>query len=93
MNKCLTILLNIMIWDKHATPGGIASLFLCIVGGIIYEQAPMRGVKLPVTVTAEDEEFKDSVSDEVHKSEEEMDLIEKQTNSQSKRGEAKRRAA
>eukprot|EP00934_Nitzschia_sp_Nitz4_P008433 Nitzschia sp. Nitz4//scaffold3_size479765//467195//468396//NITZ4_000194-RA/size479765-augustus-gene-1.590-mRNA-1//1//CDS//3329551040//8423//frame0 len=49
MNKCLTILLNLVIWDQHATPAGIASLFVCIAGGIIYQQSPMRGEK-PVAV-------------------------------------------
>jgi len=42
MNKCLTILLNLVIWDQHAPPGGIASLALCLVGGSLYRQAPMR---------------------------------------------------
>eukprot|EP00522_Entomoneis_paludosa_P009573 CAMPEP_0172445580 /NCGR_PEP_ID=MMETSP1065-20121228/5390_1 /TAXON_ID=265537 /ORGANISM="Amphiprora paludosa, Strain CCMP125" /LENGTH=290 /DNA_ID=CAMNT_0013196463 /DNA_START=52 /DNA_END=924 /DNA_ORIENTATION=- len=42
MNKCLTILLNILVWDQHAPPLGIASLFLCLVGGMLYRQAPMR---------------------------------------------------
>mmetsp|Transcript_36494 Transcript_36494/g.88443 ORF Transcript_36494/g.88443 Transcript_36494/m.88443 type:complete len:147 (-) Transcript_36494:1610-2050(-) len=43
VNKCLTILLNVLIWDQHATPGGIFSLFVCISGGLIYQQSPMRG--------------------------------------------------
>lgn len=42
MNKCLTVLLNLLIWDQHAAPAGIASLFLCLVGGSLYKQAPMR---------------------------------------------------
>lgn len=42
LNKCLTVLVNLMIWDQHATPLGIASLFLCIVGGSFYRQAPMK---------------------------------------------------
>ena len=42
MNKCLTVILNLLIWDNHAGPVGIASLFLCLVGGSIYKQAPMR---------------------------------------------------
>lgn len=51
MNKCLTILLNLAIWDQHAKAGGIASLLLCLVGGTIYRQAPMRGAadSLPVS--------------------------------------------
>jgi GDP-mannose transporter len=42
MNKCLTVLINLLIWDQHAKPAGIASLFLCLVGGSLYKQAPMR---------------------------------------------------
>ena len=46
MNKCLTILLNILVWDQHATPFGTASLLLCLVGGSLYRQAPMRASKV-----------------------------------------------
>ena len=42
VNKCLTILLNILIWDQHANTQGILSLFVCLAGGIIYKQAPMK---------------------------------------------------
>lgn len=42
MNKCLTVLLNLAIWDQHAPPGGIACLALCLIGGSIYRQAPLR---------------------------------------------------
>ena len=45
MNKCLTILANLLIWDNHASPMGIASLFLCLIGGSIYQQAPLRRTK------------------------------------------------
>jgi hypothetical protein len=46
INKCLTILLNLIVWDQHAAPGGILSLFLCLVGGSLYRQAPMRKVRV-----------------------------------------------
>lgn len=42
MNKCLTIMLNFVIWDNHAKPAGIACLLLCLVGGSVYQQAPMK---------------------------------------------------
>ncbi|CAB9498238.1 mannose transporter GONST3 [Seminavis robusta] len=42
MNKCLTILMNFMVWSNHARPAGIACLLLCLAGGAIYQQAPMR---------------------------------------------------
>ena len=44
-NKFLSILLNIMIWDKHATAGGTVALLVCLAGGTLYVQAPMRVVE------------------------------------------------
>jgi GDP-mannose transporter len=47
MNKCLTVLVNLLIWDQHAKPEGILCLSLCLLGGAMYDQAPMRkeGIK------------------------------------------------
>jgi len=42
INKCITVLVNLMIWDQHAPPMGIISLFLCIIGGSFYKQADMK---------------------------------------------------
>lgn len=42
INKFITILLNVFIWDKHASPLGIMALVLCLIGGSFYKQAPMR---------------------------------------------------
>ena len=42
MNKMLTELANVTLWDKHASPPGIASLVVCMVGGALYRQAPLR---------------------------------------------------
>jgi drug/metabolite transporter (DMT)-like permease len=46
MNKCLTIVINYMIWDQHAPLAGIACLSLCLVGGAFYQQAPLRSQQL-----------------------------------------------
>lgn len=63
MNKCLTILLNVAMWDQHATPGGIFSLFVCIAGGMIYQQSPMRTEKEGVAApAADDDAFKTDMS-------------------------------
>ncbi|GAB5031638.1 Hypothetical protein NocV09_00601910 [Nannochloropsis oceanica] len=48
INKFITILLNVFIWDKHASPLGISALVLCLVGGSFYQQAPMRAVDKPL---------------------------------------------
>ena len=42
LNKLVTVLLNSLAWEKHASPAGIASLVLCLVGGALYQQAPLR---------------------------------------------------
>ena len=45
INKCLTVLVNLLIWDNHAGLSGILSLSLCLVGGVFYKQAPMKKVE------------------------------------------------
>jgi hypothetical protein len=52
INKCLTILVNFMMWDQHAPTAGIACLLLCLVGGSLYQQAPMREVGLSIKEVA-----------------------------------------
>jgi len=49
VNKVITILLNILLWDKHASPLGTAALLCCLAGGALYQQAPLRAgyAKLP----------------------------------------------
>ena len=39
VNKMVTVLANVLIWDQHASGVGIASLLLCLVGGALYQQA------------------------------------------------------
>lgn len=40
--KLITILLNFMVWDKHANLVGISCLVCCLGAAYFYEQAPMR---------------------------------------------------
>lgn len=42
LNKCMTVIVNMMIWDQHANAAGTFSLFLCLVGGSLYTQSPMK---------------------------------------------------
>ena len=42
MNKMLTVTVNVLIWDNHASSAGIGALCICLVGGSIYQQAPLR---------------------------------------------------
>eukprot|EP00924_Labyrinthula_sp_SR-Ha-C_P009417 snap_masked-scaffold_2-processed-gene-23.35-mRNA-1 protein AED:0.03 eAED:0.03 QI:0/-1/0/1/-1/1/1/0/295 len=42
--KVLTIILNHLYWDKHATPQGLMSLGVCLVAAAMYKQAPKRKI-------------------------------------------------
>ncbi|KAM1508378.1 hypothetical protein ACFX10_017698 [Malus domestica] len=45
VNKFLTVAINVLIWDKHASPFGLLCLLLTIVGGILYQQS-VTGVSI-----------------------------------------------
>jgi len=42
LNKLLTVLLNILVWDNHASTAGTLCLLGCLAGGAMYRQAPLR---------------------------------------------------
>jgi hypothetical protein len=42
VNKFLTVLLNVLVWDKHSTPFGIFAVCVCLLAGTMYQQAPRR---------------------------------------------------
>ncbi|GAB2289240.1 GDP-fucose transporter 1 [Dionaea muscipula] len=39
VNKFLTVVINVMIWDKHASPIGLLCLLVTIAGGVMYQQS------------------------------------------------------
>ena len=41
--KVVRIGINVSLWDKHASPFGIACLMFCLVTAYFYKQAPSRG--------------------------------------------------
>lgn len=42
VNKMLTVSVNVLIWDQHASAAGLLSLGVCLLGGSLYQQAPQR---------------------------------------------------
>merc|ERR1711920_675525 len=40
--KFISVLINVLIWDKHATKAGLGWLAVCLVASSTYRQAPMR---------------------------------------------------
>jgi len=54
VNKFLTVLLNVMVWEKHSTPFGIFAVCLCLGAGFFYQQAPRRDLtrkEQPVSIS------------------------------------------
>ena len=47
MNKMLTVTVNVLIWDKHASPAGVVSLCVCLLGGFLYQEPPLRDGSAP----------------------------------------------
>ncbi|XP_072993668.1 GDP-fucose transporter 1-like [Typha latifolia] len=39
VNKFLTVAINVLIWDKHASPFGLMCLLFTLFGGILYQQS------------------------------------------------------
>ncbi|KAL6503832.1 GDP-mannose transporter gonst3 [Orobanche gracilis] len=39
VNKLLTVVINLVIWDKHSTLVGTVGLLICMAGGIMYQQS------------------------------------------------------
>jgi len=46
-NKMLTVLVNVLIWDDHASPAGIACLVGCLACATAYRPAPLRRERTP----------------------------------------------
>lgn len=39
VNKFLTVVINVLIWDKHASSFGLLCLLLTLAGGVLYQQS------------------------------------------------------
>ncbi|KAL6581380.1 GDP-mannose transporter gonst3 [Orobanche minor] len=45
VNKLLTVVINLVIWDKHSTLVGTVGLLICMAGGIMYQQSTSNKTK------------------------------------------------
>jgi len=81
--KLISVMLNVAIWDKHASPIGIAWLVVCLLCSSAYRQAPLAADKDAVPKDAVpkgsvEEGTKDNaeMADVIGQQEEEDSLIE-----------------
>ncbi|KAL8520253.1 hypothetical protein ACS0TY_010977 [Phlomoides rotata] len=42
VNKLLTVVINLVIWDKHSTLVGTVGLLICMGGGVMYQQSTSK---------------------------------------------------
>ncbi|XP_010534178.1 PREDICTED: GDP-mannose transporter GONST3-like [Tarenaya hassleriana] len=45
VNKLLTVVINLVIWDKHSTFVGTMGLLICMFGGVMYQQSTSKKPK------------------------------------------------
>ncbi|KAL7588987.1 hypothetical protein Lser_V15G41355 [Lactuca serriola] len=63
VNKLLTVVINLMIWDKHSSFIGTIGLLICMFGGVMYQQSASKNpnskhVDVKEAVVQEDEQQK-----------------------------------
>ncbi|XP_015572112.1 GDP-mannose transporter GONST3 [Ricinus communis] len=56
VNKLLTVVINLVIWDKHSSFIGTVGLLICMLGGIMYQQSTSKPKSAPAVKTEETEE-------------------------------------
>ncbi|KAF8378438.1 hypothetical protein HHK36_029777 [Tetracentron sinense] len=71
VNKLLTVVINLVIWDKHSTVVGTVGLLICMIGGVMYQQSTNRKPKAVREAKTQESE------------EEQQKLLEMQANQQS----------
>ena len=60
MCKIGTVVINQVIWDKHASANGLAALLVCLLAGTFYKQAPLRSELAKAPVSKDTEMFSPS---------------------------------
>ncbi|XP_031391003.1 GDP-mannose transporter GONST3 isoform X1 [Punica granatum] len=61
VNKLLTVVINLVIWDKHSKFLGTVGLLICMIGGVMYQQSttkPKSPREVEVKEVSDEEEQK-----------------------------------
>ncbi|KAK7286870.1 hypothetical protein RJT34_22191 [Clitoria ternatea] len=76
VNKLLTVVINLVIWDKHSTWVGTVGLLICMLGGIMYQQSTSKPKDAKQATTQENEEEQQKLLEMKVKSETDFDNSE-----------------
>ncbi|ESQ34733.1 hypothetical protein EUTSA_v10009949mg [Eutrema salsugineum] len=69
VNKLLTVVINLVIWDKHSTFIGTLGLLICMFGGVMYQQSTskkLKGLQEDNPQEQDDEQKKLQYNEEAH---------------------------
>lgn len=77
VNKLLTVVINLVIWDKHSTFVGTVGLLICMIGGIMYQQSTSNIPKAVTEASSPESEQEQQKLLELQSTEESKD-VEKQ---------------
>ncbi|KAJ0981957.1 hypothetical protein J5N97_010212 [Dioscorea zingiberensis] len=75
VNKLLTVVINLVIWDKHSTLIGTVGLLICMFGGVLYQQSTIKPKPTVVETKTQDAD------------EEQQHLLEMQPSSEANQSE------
>ncbi|XP_022771846.1 GDP-mannose transporter GONST3-like isoform X2 [Durio zibethinus] len=75
VNKLLTVVINLVIWDKHSTFMGTMGLLICMLGGVMYQQSTTNKPKAVNEAAVQERE------------EEQLNLLEMQGNTEGNNNE------
>ncbi|KAF5179943.1 Gdp-mannose transporter gonst3 [Thalictrum thalictroides] len=59
VNKLLTVVINLIIWDKHSTVVGTVGLLICMAGGVMYQQSTSKKPEVAVEKETKIEEIEE----------------------------------
>ncbi|XP_057968728.1 GDP-mannose transporter GONST3 [Malania oleifera] len=75
VNKLLTVVINLVVWDKHSTLLGTVGLLICMFGGVMYQQSTTNKPKPAAEIKAQGS------------GEEEQKLLQMQSNTENNNNE------
>ncbi|KAL5701936.1 GDP-mannose transporter gonst3 [Ranunculus cassubicifolius] len=76
VNKLLTVVINLIIWDKHATLVGTVGLLICMSGGVFYQQSTKKPKVVEEEKADENEEKHHLLEIEMNQESKGVDLVE-----------------
>ncbi|GMP69904.1 hypothetical protein CsSME_00028988 [Camellia sinensis var. sinensis] len=81
VNKLLTVVINLVVWDKHSSFVGTIGLLICMMGGIMYQQSTSNKSKAVKEVISQEIEREQQKLLEMQSIEETNDDVKQVTDS------------